>query len=105
MILNVFMILLHVILILYLRKYCYYVSRETLLQPNHYFVIDALIILTCYKKLCCYMITGNKYNKYFDSYSCTSRNYKKLRIELLVGIYYNRFIYHTRVITFSRSDL
>lgn len=81
------------------------VSRETLLHPNLYFVISALLILTYYNKLCCYMITGNRCNECFDSYFCTSLNNRKLHIELLDGIYYNKFFCQVRVITSLRSEI
>lgn len=102
---NFIMTLYHVIIFLYLDKVHYYVSRETLLHPNLYFVINALLILTYYNKLCCYKITGNRCNECFDSYFCTSLNNRELHIKLLDGIYYNKFLCQVRVITFSRSDI
>ena len=104
-ILNFIMRLYHVIIFLYLNKVHYYVSRETLLHPNFYFAINALLILTYYNKLCCYTITGNRCKECFDSYFCTGLNNRELHIELLDGIYYNKFFRQVRVIAFSRSDI
>ena len=103
---NFIMTFYHVIIFLYLDKVHYYVSRETLLHPNLYFVINALLILTYYNKLCCYIIAGNRCNKCFDSYFCTSLNNRELHIELWMTYIIINFsirygLLHSRVVTYT----